>query len=206
MVVITLLSLRNNVFNRLLLDIYNQIQGAPGNSVLSIDNAPVSISKYAALIDSFVPFEMNRKPVLNRIITSLTQQASLPEHFEKTASLLANTEMWLDDLAMGFSCDIVFPGLSVPTLIKAAAPEIRSNTDSVAEKMLDLMELTEEFDRLRLFFTVNMRSYVTDEEMSAFVKTVISHGYPVIGIESSAHPYLSDEKRVIIDSDLCEIT
>ena len=107
---------------------------------------------------------------------------------------------------MGFSCDIVFPGLSASAIIKAAAPEIRSDSTSVAEKLLDLMELTEELDRLRLFFTVNMRSYVPDEEMEAFVETALSHGYPIIGIESSSHPFLSREKRVTIDADLCEIS
>ena len=71
---------------------------------------------------------------------------------------------------------------------------------------MDYMELIEEFDRQRLFFTLNMRSFVTDEDMESFSLTAVSHGYHVIGIETSAHPLLSLEKRVIIDSDLCEIS
>ena len=63
----------------------------------------------------------------------------------------------------------------------------------------------EAFDRQRLFFTLNMHCFVTDEEMERFAHTAVSHGYHTIGIESNAHPLLSMEKRLIIDSDLCEI-
>ena len=37
-------------------------------------------------------------------------------------------------------------------------------------------------------------------------QNVLTHEYYVIGIESNSRPYLSVEKRVIIDADLCEIS
>ena len=94
---------------------------------------------------------------------------------------------------------------SISALLKAASPEIRGEDATIAERVLDYMELIEEFDRQRLFFTLNMRSFVTDEEMEHFASTAISHGHHIIGIESTAHAMLSMEKRIIIDSDLCEI-
>ena len=71
--------------------------------------------------------------------------------------------------------------------------------------MADYIELIGEFDRPRLFVTVNMRSFVADDEMELFARTVVGHGYHVLGIESREHPLLSAEKRVIVDADLCEI-
>lgn len=41
--------------------------------------------------------------------------------------------------------------------------------------------------------------------MERFSETVVSHGYNIIGIESVEYPMLRLEKRIIIDSDLCEI-
>lgn len=193
-------------FTRLLLDLQQQLQGAEGQSVLSVDNTPIPIGKNAMVVDAFVPFDLNRKQLLNRLVSVLAQRANAPENMEKTAAILSNVELWLDEVAMDLSCDIIFEGLSSAALIKASSPEIRGNTDSVAEMVLDLIELVEELDRPRLFFLVNMRSYVTDQEMEAFLQSVLSHGYHVIGIESSSRPYLSLEKRVTIDADLCEIS
>ena len=189
---------------RLLEDITRQLQGFDGDSVLSMKNSPVAMSKNA-LLDSFVPFELNRKPLLSLITARLSKRAMTPEYFEKTAKVLAEVELWLDDLAYDFPCDIVFPNVSTTALIKAVTPEVRGEGNTIAERTLDYMELVEEFDRPRLFFTLNMRSYVNDEEMERFAKTAISHGYQIIGIESSVHPMLTVERRTIIDADLCEI-
>ena len=139
------------------------------------------------------------------ITAVLSQRATAAESFERTSAILSNVELWLDDLAFGFPCDIIFPGISAPALIKAAAPQVRCECASLAEKVLDYIELVEEFDRPRLFFTLNMRAFVPDDDMALFAASAISHGYHVIGIECVTRALLPMEKRVIIDADLCEI-
>ena len=67
------------------------------------------------------------------------------------------------------------------------------------------MELVTEFDRRKLYLTVNLRSYISDNEAYEFMKTVLNHGYNVIMLESSEHTHLDEELRYIIDADLCEI-
>lgn len=42
--------------------------------------------------------------------------------------------------------------------------------DSDAEKLIDYMELVREFDRDKLFVTVNMRGFFVDSEMAALWK------------------------------------
>ena len=190
---------------RLLEDITGQIQGLDGNAVISDRDTPVTFSKYSDLLDCFVPFELNRKPLLNLITADLGKRASSPDNFERTATALAAVELWLSDLTFDYPCDIGFSNISIPALLKASTPVIRGESLSVAEGVLDYMELIEEFDRRKLFFTLNMRCFVTDEEMELFAKTAVSHGYQVIGIEGFVHPKLSIENRIVIDSDLCEI-
>lgn len=190
---------------RLVEDIRAQLDGQSGQAVLSVRDKPVSFSHGAALLDTFAAFDMNRKPLLNQIATALSQRAATAEYFEHTSTILGNVELWLDDLAFGFPCDIVFPGISVPALIKAAMPQVRCECTSLAEKVLDFIELVEEFDRSRLFFTLNMRAFVPDDDMVLFADSVISHGYHIIGIECVARALLPTEKRIIIDADLCEI-
>ena len=90
-------------------------------------------------------------------------------------------------------------------LIKAVSPSFREEYDSLGEKLIDYFELVTEFDRKKLFITLNLRSFITDNDMQKFIDTVLSHEYNVIMIESSERRLLDKEKRYIIDSSLCEI-
>ena len=190
---------------RLLEDIRRQLEGLEGSAVLSDGNKPVSFARAAALLDSFVGFDLNRKPLLNQIAAALARRATEEAHYLQTAKLLSQAELWLDALAFGFPCDIVFPGISPAALIKAAAPEVRCETASLAERVLDYMELVETFDRPRMFFTFGLRAFIPDGDMTLFIETALSHGYHTIGIESAPRTLLPREKRIVIDADLCEI-
>jgi len=67
------------------------------------------------------------------------------------------------------------------------------------------MELVTEFEKRKMFITINMRSFVEDDEMEKFAETAIMHGYDIIAIENCAYKKLKNENRLIIDEDLCEI-
>lgn len=66
------------------------------------------------------------------------------------------------------------------------------------------MELVREFDRDKLFFTVNLRSYIDDDEAELFMKTVIDHDFKIVMIENKEYNKLKHELRMTIDADLCE--
>lgn len=190
---------------RLLEDIQNQISGFRGDAVLSEKERPLDMAKYAEVLDVFVPFSINRKPLLTKLNAALEKEAASPVIFERTGELLQQLTDYLDALAFDFPCDIVFPKLSVPAVIKSAGAELREEYDSMPEKVIDYMELVRTFDRDKLYITVNMRAFMTDEEAELFLSTVLSHGYHMLMLENSAKPLLKSESRVIIDEDLCEI-
>ena len=190
---------------RLLNDLHNQIDGLNGQCVISENDVPVSCAKCAELLDTFVPFDINKKPLLTKISAALERKAASSEYWEQTGRILTDFSNYLDELAFDFPCDIIFPKIGIGSLIKGAGPELRDDYGSIGEKVIDYMELVRTFDRDKLFFTLNMRSFVTDDETEQFMKTAVSHGYHVIMIESSDRPRLQTENRLIIDIDLCEI-
>lgn len=187
-------------------DIAYQLQNTDGDAIISVKDEHTPFSKCAALLDVFVPFELNRKKLVTGIISALEKQANAAESFQNTAKVLAQVEAWLDDLAFEFPCDIVFSNVSASSLIKACAPEIRPAGDSLAEQVLDYLELLYEFDRPRLVFTLNMRAFVPYQDMCAFARDCVGHGYHVLALECREYPLLPNEKRVIVDDDLCVIS
>lgn len=67
------------------------------------------------------------------------------------------------------------------------------------------MELVREYDSEKLFITLNLRSYISDDEMNKFVNDVVARGYKLLMVENSEYPIIEHEKRYIIDADKCII-
>lgn len=195
-----------DVFVRLLSDIHGQIEGFEGESIISDCDVPLLFAKRAALLDAFVPFDLNRKALINKLIAALEKKAHEAEHFEDVSTVLAQLENLLDGLSLDVPCELIYANLTIGALIKAAGPELKADGATIAEKVLNYIELVTEYDCERLFFLVNIRSYIADDEMELFAQTIISHGYQVLDIESCNHTPLINELRVTIDADMCEIT
>lgn len=194
------------LFQNLIRDIVRQIAGETGYAVVSENDTLLPFPKYVEILDRFVPFELNRKPLLNKIVSVLEKTALSERHYAETMQTLGQAEQLLDALSFEFSCDIVFPQLTAASLLKAAAPQLREEDKSPAEQALDYMQLVCEFEREKLFVTVNLRSYVSDRDMELFADTVLSHGYMLLMLENREYTRLALEKRWIVDSDLCEIS
>ncbi len=204
----TLIIENQGLFRTFLQDIHLAIDGVHTKVVLSLGNKVVDMTKHAELITDFICFDINKKSLLSKICAALEHSASSPEKFVETQQLLAYVENSINDWAFDLSCDISPSNVSVSSILKSAG--IRINDDYVgeigaAEKIVDYMELVREFDRDKLFVTVNMRSFFSDETISKFLATVVSHDYKVLMLESCAYDLIKYEDRLIIDRDLCEI-
>ncbi len=193
------------LFRSLIEDFHCQINGFDGFSVLSLNNSPVDIAKNVELITSFVPFELNRKSLIGKIISSLEKTAINETHYVRTSQLLSSIEKYIEDLTFEYPCDLECSKITVSALLKMVGLQIHEEMGNSLDKIIDYMELVREFEKDKLFIFVNMRSYYSDEQMEAFVQTVISHKYKILLLDASEHCRLRDEKRVIIDADLCEI-
>ena len=202
---ITSLVIENQEFFRKFIeDILWQIDGNDGEAILSIDHTPVAFSKHAALLSSFVPFDINQKALLSKITSALEKTAIDEGHYLASMELVRQIQSYFDDLFFEYPCELGVTKLSISSLIRSAGVEIRECYEHPIEKVLNYMELVREFDRDRLFIFVNMRSYFSDDTMEKFLSTVLSHDYRILLLDGWSHPLLSIELRYTVDADLCE--
>lgn len=194
-----------NTFRHILKDIHTQMCGEVGSLVLSADNAPVEFRKCADVIEGFAPFDINTKTLLSRIASSIEKTAVDSEHFLASSQLVSDIENYISDLCFDFPFRVECSKLSVNALIKASSVRVLDDYGSDIEAMIAYMLAVLEFDKSKLFITVNMRSYFTDEDMEMFLKEVRSHQIQVLMIENCARTHLKEMKTFIIDKDLCEI-
>lgn len=173
--------------------------------IISENDMPIDSSKIIEVFDQFAPFDMNRKSLQTKILAAIEKEAHSPDHVDETVQMLGDLERYLYRISFGFDCDLTFPKISVQSLLKATGVEMNDCLGTLPERIIRYMELVREFDRDRLFVTVNMRSYIDDVEMELFMKTILDHGYHLIMVENREHAKIQYEERWIVDKDLCEI-
>lgn len=127
------------------------------------------------------------------------------EHYYQTSELITLLESYLLDLSVELTVNIELSKITWENTIKAVGVEFADNYDSLAEKILDYMELVREYDSERIFITLNLWSYISDNEMNKFVNDVVVRGYKLLMLENTEYPIIDHEKRYIIDADKCII-
>lgn len=182
-----------------------QIQGGSGNIVISENNKELNYSKNVEILSDFIYFEISRKNILNKINAEVEKIILAGENYESTMEISSRIESLIDNALMQLPGDLVCSQISAATIVKNAAIFIRDEYTSIPMKILDYMELVNEYEGKKLFVTVGFRDYVTDKEAELFFESVISHGYKILMIESHERKRFETEYRVVIDSDLCEI-
>lgn len=117
------------------------------------------------------------------------------EHYYQTSELITLLESYLLDLSVELTGNIELSKITWENTIKAVGVEFADNYDSLAEKILDYMELVREYDSERIFITLNLWSYISDNEMNKFVNDVVVRGYKLLMLENTEYPIIDHEKR-----------
>ena len=124
---------------------------------------------------------------------------------QRTHKLLAELECYLNDLAMEQDVELTYEKLSLNNLLKSVGARVVIDYNKLVERLFAYMDLVRRFEGEKLFLLVNLRSFVSNEDMELFMQTVVAHGLQVLLVDNQAYPLLPLERRRIIDMDLCEI-
>lgn len=188
----------------LLSEISSQLRDFDGKCVLSDQDKEIPLSKGLELLTYFTPFEINTKALVSKLATALEKRA-VAEYYGESEQLLGEIERFFFKVSQDFSCAVDFSKISMNSLTKSLGAEFCDDYESLCEKLCDYFELVQEFERQKLFVTLNLRAFISDEEFEKFLDTVILHEYNLIMIENKEYPRSNNESRYIIDSELCEI-
>lgn len=145
----------------------------------------------------------NQKGLITKIVNRMQQRAIGEDYFLKMSTLVAEWEQLLLELSTEMTGHISFSKVNIESLIKAAGVEVENVYDNLGEKLLDYFELVQIYDHNKLFFLINLRSYLSDGEMEEFFEDVQNRGYTVLFIDAMEHPISKREHRIIVDADQC---
>ncbi|MDR2904752.1 MAG: type II-A CRISPR-associated protein Csn2 [Helicobacteraceae bacterium] len=203
------LSIENkNFLFEILRELRNQIDcGKEGRFNISLSGRVLNIEKSVSAIFDFTNIDFNSKAITNLLVKKFSEFLSLGEQ----AETLINLESIILNLAENFR---IKSGLNVEydaavnnnNLAKICSLTIADNNSGLLEKLCEYVNLLCDLKPLKLFVLIFGKSFLTESDMRIFyqycndkhVRLLIIEGYDIADIQSN-------ERRLIIDKDLCGI-
>lgn len=186
-------------------DLNQAINDMDSGVIISEKEQPIKISKNVSLITDFIGFTINQKSLLTKISGELEKTACNGKFYEETQRVLAYIENYVNELTIDYSCELSCEKLSIQSLLKGLGISLVDDYDSLEEKVLAYMDLAREFEGKKLFILYNLRCLIPADRLQLMINTAIEREHSVLLVDNMDYPKLDNERRIVVDNELCEI-
>lgn len=203
------LSIENKCF---LLECLNELRyqaegGKDGEFHLLLNEKAINVEKSVSLVFDFTDIDFNSKTITNLLTKKFTEFLGLGEQ----AQSLINLENVILNLAEDFR---VKSGLNIEydatmnanNLAKICSLKIADNKRSLLDRLCEYMDLLCDLKPLKLLVLVFGKQFLTNNDIESFYKHCCDKNVRLLIIEGADRTeLLSNERRLIIDIDLCTV-
>lgn len=194
------------MFAKYIQDLLQQINGHEGHFIFSIDDTITALSKKAEIIINPFSLDINEKRIINKLYTQLNDLAYSELFYLQTQNLLRHLQHYIYDLEQESSYLLQMEkNIDLLNLFKACKIQHILYEDSIGENVCRYIKIIGEALGIKLVVFVNLRSYLTDEDIINIIHNTSYEDIAILLIESQERCCLKGVNRYIIDSDLCEI-
>lgn len=183
-----------------------QTDGEEGKFTLSKNWEEVPIRNNVKIVINPFNINPNERKNLNRLISQLTSIALDEKYYQKTMNISTGIQALVQELVINSdalaSCMNDF---TVSDLFKVMDVKFDVSSESLLESICDSMTIFRDYGDISLFMFVNLRLFLSDEDVSDLRKFIAYNKIPVVLIEGRIYDFEPGERVKIIDSDLCEI-
>lgn len=203
---VSVFSLENTrMYSEWLKSLWNQYSGNIGEFILSEGTKELNISKVMDVV--FNPFQLslNNAKILKGLYKEI-EELSVSSLYEKKAIMNQHIlEYWqqvelLVDYPLDYSLEV-----PVSNLLKLFNFKIDIECSSLLENLVNYIQLMHRICRINVFCFVNLKLYLSCEDLTNLYKTCFYEEVFLILFEGRYEKALVDEKNYIFDKDLCTI-
>ncbi|MBR6150554.1 MAG: type II-A CRISPR-associated protein Csn2 [Lachnospiraceae bacterium] len=193
------------MFQRLLGDFWNQLEGGEGDWILSHQGKNVLISKAAVGIYNPFMLDCNDKRILNKVYAELTDIAinnypvEMAELNEKIVNII---DGFLQNVPYHLESQV---DLDIGGLLKLYGIKFEMNQESLLERIMDYIRAMREVCHVEVFVFVNLKQYLSTGEIGHLYEFSAYEKISLLLIEGSYKKSNFLEKIWIYDQDLCMI-
>lgn len=193
-------------FYRVVKDLYNIYNNEIVDDIILTDedNNEINIANKIKIFIDFFDFKLDSKKYANDLIKYINKilkeeiKAKLLEQYKKIISLYKKE---LNSIDLPLVLNTEFDIESMSRLIKIG---INTNKDLI-DNLLTLIDLENVFQTKNILIFINLKQYLTKEEIEELYKYSIYNGINLLLIDSQSYgTTVTNERKVIIDENLDE--
>ena len=175
-----------------------------GALIFSEKGQILSLKKSALLIRDLWSVDVNQKKLLNGVLGELKKLAR-EEYEADVQKLLFDLSALLTSLAQDTMLPLIWEEQpDIMSLLKAMDVRLES-ADSPFDRLLDYVDLAQAYLHTKLVVLIGVRTFLTAEEFEALCRDFANRELQVLFVDGTAYPMCANEKRLLIDSDRCEM-
>ena len=193
-------------FSEYVMELVGQVEGKEGRFVLSDNEKEVDISKNVELIFNIFALDINERKLISKLYMELEKLTADERFYVKTQEMKQYLQEYLlqleqeTDYILDLADEIDFASLFKDFGIKYEVLE-----ENFLERLVRYMRIVERLLKKKLFVFVNLRSYLSNQQIDELIKEATYQEIQLLLIETCARDCIEGVTRYIIDKDGCEI-
>ncbi len=192
-------------FSDIICDLWQQINGSKGDVIFSDGNDLIKINREVEMIFNPYSVDCNEKKILNALYQEIEDETNdlfQEEMLQLKSGMIEFMDRIIENnrYSLAFECDI-----DIVDILKLFSVKIDNMVESVAENLLEYIRIKSRLCKTRCFIFVNIKSYISNDEMNGLYEAAFYEKVHLILIENTQYEILNGEKITIIDKDLCFI-
>ena len=203
--VCTLVVEHPRVLCEILQNLIGQINGEPGELILSETDTILPFAKSCTLIDNPLVVHCNEKKILTKLYKELTENAN-SMMYEAYSRINSDMVCFLEELlhTVPYHLDMELE-LDPATILKAYDVKIVENREEPLEMLIDYLRAVSTICGTRVVWLLNLKQFFSKEQMQQLYEFCFYEKIYVINLEGQKNYLLEHEAGVIVDTDLCFI-
>lgn len=194
------------VFSGYLQELYGQCVKKQGRFVLSTRDKELDMTKSIEIITDPFAVDLNGRKILNKLYAELNELSQGEEMYTRTLELTGHIQEYILQLEGNTSHILQFNSeIDISGLLKVMDVKLEDMEEEFFERLCSYIRSAVDVLRIKLFVFVNLRSYLTDEQMQKLIQEIMYQEAQALFIENQERACLEGGMRYIIDKDRCEI-
>lgn len=187
-------------------ELFSQTSGNEGNWLLFENDKSFDLEKKVELILEPLTLTLNNKKVKTKLyqdIKTIAQDYCFSQGLEVHSQICNYLENMLDKLPYPVKYD---EDWDVSEILKAYNVELVEEYDNIFEKLYNYIKLVNTVCGTDIFIMVNIKQYLTDEQITELYQMAAYGKIQLVLIEFSTNNKRDCEELYILDNDDCVIT
>lgn len=195
-----------HLFRTFVQELYDSVEHGSESFILSEAGSRLKLSDSVDVVQTFMPFSLNSKSLNAALLKKVEKLALMPERRVTTADAMANLMRYVEMLLLEIPQEVECEKATVASVLKALGLRFVEDAEDYSNQLLGYLRLVRDFLGVRLNIWINARSYLSDEELSAVLDVADREKISVLLIDCVEKKRLSNEDRLVVDNDLCELS